>query len=114
MLAVVCKRMQQLSTMLGLAVHRGKDTTHKSLLTMRNERARSQQSWKSCANGSNIVALRFGDHAWGLRISSWYSAKVSFYLRNICHECVYHAYINIGNEYRWRGRKTENYRVKLL
>ena len=30
-LAVVCKRMQQLPTMLGLAVHRGKDTTHKSL-----------------------------------------------------------------------------------
>ena len=31
MLAVVCKRMQQLPTMLGPAVHRGKDTTHKSL-----------------------------------------------------------------------------------
>ena len=30
-LAVVCKRMQQLPTMLGSAVHRGKDTTHKSL-----------------------------------------------------------------------------------
>ena len=29
-LAVVCKRMQQLPTMLGPAVHRGKDTTHKS------------------------------------------------------------------------------------
>ena len=28
---------------------------------MRNERARSQQRWKSCANGSNIVVLRFGD-----------------------------------------------------
>ena len=28
---------------------------------MRNERARPQQCWKSCANGSNIVALRFGD-----------------------------------------------------
>ena len=28
-LAVVCKRMQQLPTMLGPAVHRGKDTTHK-------------------------------------------------------------------------------------
>ena len=24
-------------------------------------RARPQQSWKSCVNGSNIVALRFGD-----------------------------------------------------
>ena len=30
-LAVVCKRMQQLPTMSGPAVHRGKDTTHKSL-----------------------------------------------------------------------------------
>ena len=29
---------------------------------MRNERAWPQQCWKSCANGSNIVALRFGDH----------------------------------------------------
>ena len=61
-LAVMCKRMQQLATMLGPAVHRDKDTTHKSLQTMRNERAWPQQCWKSCANGSNIVALRFGDH----------------------------------------------------
>ena len=30
-LAVVCKRMQQLSTMLGPAVHREKDTTHTTL-----------------------------------------------------------------------------------
>ena len=30
-LAVVCKRMQQLPTMVGPAVHRGKDATHKSL-----------------------------------------------------------------------------------
>ena len=29
--AVVCKRMQQLPTMLGPTLHRGKDTTHKSL-----------------------------------------------------------------------------------
>ena len=29
---------------------------------MRNERAWPQQCWKSCPNGSNIVALRFGDH----------------------------------------------------
>ena len=52
--------------------------------------------------------------AWGLRISSWYSAKVSFCLRSICHECVYDAYINIENGNRWRGRKTENYKVNLL
>ena len=61
-LAVVCKRMQQLPTMLGPAVHRGKDTTRKSLQTMHNERAWPQQCWKRCANGSNIVAQRFGDH----------------------------------------------------
>ena len=30
-LVVVCKRMQQLPTMLEPSVHRGKDTTHKSL-----------------------------------------------------------------------------------
>ena len=29
---------------------------------MRNERAWPQQCWKSCVNGSNIVALCFGDH----------------------------------------------------
>ena len=27
---VTCKQMQQLSTMLGAAMHRGKDTTHKT------------------------------------------------------------------------------------
>ena len=62
MLAVECKRMQQLPTMLGLAVHRGKDTTHKTLETMRNERAWPQQCWTICANRSNIVVLHFGDH----------------------------------------------------
>ena len=31
-LAVVCKRMQQLSTSLGPAVHRGKNTAHKALV----------------------------------------------------------------------------------
>ena len=63
-LAVVCKRMQQLPTILGPAVHRGKDTTHKTLETMCHARAWPQQCWKSfsCANGSNIVALRFNDH----------------------------------------------------
>jgi len=38
-LAVVCKRMQQLPTKSGPAVHRGKDTTHKALATMCNARA---------------------------------------------------------------------------
>ena len=32
--AAMCKRMQQLPTMLGSGVHRGKDTTHKTLETI--------------------------------------------------------------------------------
>ena len=42
-LAVECTRMQQLPTILGPAVHRGKDTTHKTLKTMCNLRAWLQQ-----------------------------------------------------------------------
>ena len=42
-LAVLCKRKQQVPTMLGLAVHGGKDTTHKTLETMCNVRKRRQQ-----------------------------------------------------------------------
>ena len=61
MLAVVCKRMQQLITMLEPAVHRGKDTTNKTWKTMCN--ARALQCLESCTNGCNIVALRLGDHA---------------------------------------------------
>ena len=61
-LAVVCKRMQQVPTILVPAVHRGKDTTPKTLETMCHACAWPQQCWKSCANGSNIVALRFSDH----------------------------------------------------
>ena len=30
--------------------------------TMCNARVWPQQCWKSCANGSNIIALCFGDH----------------------------------------------------
>ena len=65
MLAVVYKQMQHLlPTMLGHAVYRGKDTTHKTLETMCDDAcAWPQQRWKSCVNRSNIVALRFGDHA---------------------------------------------------
>ena len=53
---------QKDATMLGPALHRGKETTHKTLETMFNARAPSQQCWKSCANESNIVVPRFGDH----------------------------------------------------
>ena len=52
--------VRHLPTMLGPAVHRGKDTTHKTLETTCNVLAWPQQWWKSCANAS-IVALSFGD-----------------------------------------------------
>ena len=43
-------------------MHRGMDATHKTFETTCNARAWPHQYWKSCANGSNFVALRFGDH----------------------------------------------------
>ena len=49
-------------TKLGPAVHCGKDTTLKTLLAVCNAHTWPQQCWKSCANASNIVALRLGDH----------------------------------------------------
>ena len=52
-LAVVCKRMQQLPTMLGPAVHRGKDTTHKTLEIMCNARV-----WHRGCNISELKQLR--------------------------------------------------------
>ena len=54
--------------MLVPSVHHGKDTTHKTLETMCNAREWPQQCWKSCANGSNIVALRFSDHGTNERL----------------------------------------------
>ena len=48
--------------MLEPAVQSGKDTTYKTFETIFNAHAWPQQCWKGCANGSNIVALRFGDH----------------------------------------------------
>ena len=49
-LAVVCKRTQQLPTMFGPAVQRGKDPSRGP-----------RKCWRSSANGSKIVELRFGD-----------------------------------------------------
>ena len=66
MLAVMCKRMQQLLTMLGHAVHRGKDTTHNTLETKCNAHAWPQRCRKSSAN-VNIVALSFGDQGTNLK-----------------------------------------------
>ena len=57
-LAVMCKQRQHLPTILAPAVHRVK-----TLETMCNARERPQQCWRSCVNGSNIVALRFGNRA---------------------------------------------------
>ena len=54
--------MQQLPTPLAPAVHPGKETTYKTLETMCIARVWPQQCWKSSANGSNIFALRLGDH----------------------------------------------------
>ena len=56
-----CKRMQQLTTMLGPAVHRREDTTYKSLETMcrRSRNKRNVGSWKFdwfqtlCNNSNN-------------------------------------------------------------
>ena len=50
LLAVVCRQMQELPRPIS-----------KTLETMCNERAQSQQCWKSCANGSNFVAPHVGD-----------------------------------------------------
>ena len=52
-LAVVCKRTQQLPTLLGPAMlRRGKDTDHKDFVnskeTMLNARVWPQQRWKRC------------------------------------------------------------------
>ena len=61
-LVVVCKQMQQFPTILGATVHRKRDKSHKTLESMCNARTWHQKCWESCANGSNIIALRFGDH----------------------------------------------------
>ena len=54
--------------MLVPSVYHGKDTTHKTLETMCIALAWPQQRWKSCANGSNIFALRFSDHGTNERL----------------------------------------------
>ena len=53
--------MQLHAATLGHAVHREKDATLKTLETMCNAYAWPLQCWKSCANGSNIVAFHFSD-----------------------------------------------------
>ena len=64
-LAVACKRMQQLLTVL--AHHGCLSITQSYGVTFSNETMCDARGWpqhcsKSCANGSNIVALRSGDH----------------------------------------------------
>ena len=61
MLAVVCKRTQQLPTLLGPAVHRrGKDTDHKDFVNSKETMFNALPY--ALYYGSNIVGLRFGDH----------------------------------------------------
>ena len=58
-LAVVCKRMQQLPTMLGAAVHRHwKDTDHKTSMRVSGP----NNIGRAMHYASNIVGLCFGDH----------------------------------------------------
>ena len=43
-----------------------------------NDGTMMEQCWKSCANGSNIVALRFGDH----RTKEMLGVVGRFYIRD--------------------------------
>ena len=56
---------------------------------MRNDRARPQKCWKSCANGSNIVTLRFGDHGTKemLRVVGWKVWPVSNFAQQHAPTC---------------------------
>ena len=56
LLVVVGKRMQQLPTMLE------PECTKERIQPIRLCKPRVMQCWKSCANGSNIVAVCFGNH----------------------------------------------------
>ena len=62
MFTVVCKRTQQLLTMLGPAVHREKDTTYYTLETMCNGRAWPQQCWKKLCKQIQHCCATLGDH----------------------------------------------------
>ena len=53
--AVVYKRMQQLPAMLGATVHRVKDKTHKTLVSVCNARTKPQQCWESCATDQTLL-----------------------------------------------------------
>ena len=54
-LVVVYKRMQQLPAMLGATVHRVKDKTHKTLVSVCNARTKPQQCWESCATDQTLL-----------------------------------------------------------
>ena len=73
---------------------------------MRNERAWPQQCWKSCANGSNIVALRFGDHGTKemLGVVGWIVWPVSNFAQQhattsnrMCKRTQHVTLINVGS-----------------
>ena len=94
-----CKRRQQLPTLLlfwqwwangcnnsqqrwDLQCIVGRIQPKKTLETMCIALAWPQQCWTSCANGSSIVALRFGDHGTKemLGMSCWFESLTSFKL----------------------------------
>ena len=50
--------------------------------TMCNAHVWPQQCWKSCANGSNMVALRFGDHGRKEMLGVVFKCLTGFKLRN--------------------------------
>lgn len=63
LLAVVCKRIIDPPTMLGPAVHKREGSVKVfSMETMCNACEGPHHCWKSCVNGSNIVALRFSNY----------------------------------------------------
>ena len=88
--------------MLRPAVHRGKDTTHKTWRPcVMRVCGLMQQCWKSFANGSNIVALRYDDHG----TSSWELLTQKFdRFHTLCNNSQQHA--TASNNGNWVCKRT--------
>ena len=101
-LSVEWTRMQQLPSMLGPAVHRGKDTTRKTLKTMCNPRAWPQQfniSWSSSFSGCQFVLFSV------LRHSAVHSAIVFLplvWLRSRREKCKNRSVFWVSAECEWK------------
>ena len=104
-LVVVCKQMQQLQTILGLAVHGGEDTSHNALYSKYNACAWPQQCWKSGASGSKIVALSFGYHGTKENVGScWLKSLTGFKLcattcNRVCKRTQHETSNNVASVY---------------